>query len=129
DHSVRLIGNTTDISYPADYREAVIRLNRAEGLYFEQPGGVTITEETLFQTRIRLPAQLVEGDYMARILLLRDREVVDEAVTTIPVRKVGLERFIYTMAQEQAALYGLASILLALVAGWLASTLFRLLLP
>ncbi|MEM0943451.1 MAG: TIGR02186 family protein [Pseudomonadota bacterium] len=33
------------------------------------------------------------------------------------------------MAQEQAALYGLASILLALVAGWLASTLFRLLLP
>ena len=43
-----------------------------------------------------------------------------------PMVKVGLERLIYTMAQEHSAIYGLLSILIALAAGWLASTFFRL---
>ncbi|MEM8842010.1 MAG: TIGR02186 family protein, partial [Pseudomonadota bacterium] len=67
DYAVRLIGNTTDKVYPADYREAVIRLNKKRGLYVEHDTTVTITDETLFQTRVRLPAQLVEGDYRTRI--------------------------------------------------------------
>lgn len=128
-YAVRLIGNTDDLSYPEDYRRAAIRLNEARGLYFEQPEGVKIEEETLFQTRIRLPAQLVEGDYRVRVFLLRDRAVIDTLVERIDVRKVGLERWIYTMAKENAALYGLLSIALALTAGWLASTFFRLLFP
>ena len=84
-----------------------------------------VIEETLFETRIRLPANLVEGDYRARIFLLRDKTVVDVFESSIEVRKVGLERWIYTMAQEQGALYGLLSILVALSAGWLASAAFR----
>ena len=31
-------------------------------------GGVTVAEETLFQTRIDMPANLVEGDYARRVL-------------------------------------------------------------
>ncbi|MEM7506586.1 MAG: TIGR02186 family protein [Pseudomonadota bacterium] len=128
-HSVKLIGNTNDAAYPEDYLRAAIRLNEARGLYFEQPQGVTINQETLFQTRIRLPAQLVEGDYRVRVFLLRDRTVVDTLEQGIDVRKVGLERWIYTMAKENAAIYGLLSIALALAAGWLASTFFRLVFP
>lgn len=129
DYAVRLIGRTDYDVYPEEYRKAVIRLNRARGLYFEQPGGVTIEQDTLFQTRIRLPAQLVEGDYRARVLLMREGRVVDTMERNIDVRKVGLERWIYTMAKEQAALYGILSIAVALAAGWLASAFFRTFFP
>ncbi len=129
DHGVRLIGDSQAERYPEEYRQAVIRLRRANGLYSEQPGAVTLAENTLFSTAIALPAQLVEGDYKARVFLLRERAVIDAEETTVSVRKVGLERFIYRMAQEQSLLYGLVSIAVALAAGWLASAFFRIFVP
>lgn len=129
DHAIRLISPTQSDEYPEDFRRAVIRLRHAEGLYFEQQGGVNISEETLFETRVRLPANLVEGDYVTRIFLLRDREVIDWTDDTIAVRRAGLGRIIYTMAQEQGALYGVISIAVALAAGWFASAFFRFFFP
>ncbi|HSF95769.1 MAG TPA: TIGR02186 family protein [Thermohalobaculum sp.] len=126
DQIVRLIGSPQDLQYPEEYREAAIRLRKDAGLYVELPGTVKVTDQTLFETRVRLPANLVEGDYRARIFLLREKSVIDVFESSIEVRKVGLERWIYTMAQEQSALYGLLSILVALSAGWMASTFFRL---
>ena len=123
---VHFIGETYDKEFKEGYPEALVRLRRASGIYFELIGAVKVIDETLFETRIRLPANLVEGDYRARIFLLRDKAVVDVFETSIEVRKVGLERWIYTMAQEQSALYGILSILVALTAGWLASAFFRL---
>jgi uncharacterized protein (TIGR02186 family) len=126
EHLVQYIGETTDEEYMEGYPEALVRLRHAAGSYFELTGGVKVTDETLFETRIRLPANLVEGDYKARIFLLRDKAVLDVFESSIEVRKVGLERWIYTMAQEQSAVYGLLSILVALGAGWLASAFFRI---
>ncbi len=123
---VHFIGETDDVEFKEGYPEALVRLRRAAGIYFELIGAVKVTEETLFETRIQLPANLVEGDYRARIFLLRDKAVVDVFEASIEVRKVGLGRWIYTMAQEQSALYGILSILVALTAGWLASAFFRL---
>lgn len=123
---VHFIGETDDEVFKEGYPEALVRIRKAKGIYFELIGAVKVTEETLFETRIQLPANLVEGDYRARIFLLRDKAVVDVFETSIEVRKVGLERWIYTMAQEQSALYGILSILVALTAGWLASAFFRL---
>ncbi len=128
DQIVRLIGAPSDLKYPEEYRQAAIRLRRDAGLYVELPGAVSVKDETLFETRIRLPASLVEGTYSARIFLLRNASVIDVFESSIEVEKVGLEKWIYTMAHEQAALYGLMSILVALGAGWMASAAFRVLL-
>lgn len=128
DQIVRLIGTPSDLQYPEEYRLAAIRLRRDAGLYVELPGAVRVKEETLFETRIRLPASLVEGNYSARIFLLRNGNVVDVFESSIEVAKVGIERWIYTMAHEQPALYGLMSILVALGAGWMASAAFRIIL-
>lgn len=123
---VRFIGETDDEEYKEGYPEALVRLRRAQGTYFELIGDVNVVDETLLETRIRLPANLVEGDYKVRIFLLRDKNVLDVFESSIEVRKVGLERWIYSMAQEQSALYGFLSILVALTAGWLASAFFRM---
>lgn len=129
DNAIRLIDAPVWVEDPDRYRQALIRLRRDDGLYLVQDSGVRLVEDTLFNATIRLPAQLTEGDYLARVFLTRDREVVDVFHTSIVVRKVGLERWIYHMATEMSWLYGILSIAVALAAGWLASAFFRYFLP
>ena len=40
------------------------------------------------------------------------------------MQKVGIERWLYNFAQQQAALYGLMALALAVLAGWAASLAF-----
>lgn len=109
------------------FSRAVIRIRYNNGLYAKKDGAIKMTDETLFQTRISLPANLIEGDYQARIFLTRDRKVISVYKTSIAVRKVGLERWIYNLAHKRPLIYGLLSLVIAISAGWLAATVFRLL--
>lgn len=107
------------------FTEALIRLRQQNGHYRLDEGTVTLVEDTLFRTDIRLPANLLEGDYRARIFLLRDGQVIDAYRAAIHVRKVGLERWLYVLAFQQPLLYGLMSLAVAVIAGWGASAAFR----
>jgi uncharacterized protein (TIGR02186 family) len=110
-----------------DFADAVIRIREDEDLYSIRENTVAVDEQTLFRTSIEMPADLTEGDYQTRIFLTRGGEVVSQFETTIDVRKVGLERFLYNMSREQPVWYGLMSLAIAIAAGWGASTAFRLL--
>lgn len=121
--AIRAVDAGTD--HPRDFTEAVVRIRSSEDLYQLLEGAVTLRSETLFNTSFRLPANLTEGDYVARIFLTRDREVVANYQADITVRKVGLERMIYTLAHERPLVYGLLSLAIAIAAGWLASAIFR----
>jgi uncharacterized protein (TIGR02186 family) len=107
------------------FTEALVRIRLGDDLYQLNEGAVTFREETLFNTSVQLPANLVEGDYQTRIFLTRGGEVVDVYEQAIPVRKVGLERWIYTLAHDQPLIYGILSLAIAIAAGWLASAVFR----
>ncbi len=109
------------------FTQALIRIRAGEELYQVLEGAVDLEEETLFRTAIDLPANLTEGEYEAHIFLTRNGRVVDEYVTTIPVQKVGLERWLYNMAHDNAFLYGLMSLSIAIAAGWGASAVFTML--
>ena len=107
------------------FTEALVRIRKARGLYRVNEGGVTFAEEALFSTTVSLPANLVEGAYRTRIYLTRGGAVVAQYERLLDVRKVGLERIIYTLAHERPLLYGLLSLAIAIAAGWGASALFR----
>ncbi len=107
------------------YTSALIRIREREDLYQLNEGGVTLRDQTLFDTSIQLPANLVEGAYRARIILTRGGAVLDIYEQDIAVRKVGLERFIYNLAQERPLVYGILSLTIAILAGWMASAVFR----
>lgn len=124
DESVRLVG-APPVENPEAFRRSVIRLRSGAGLYYTSEA-VGLVEDTLFTAYFQLPANLVEGDYLARIFILRDKAVIDRFETSIAVRKVGLERWLYNLSREQPLLYGLLSIFVALAAGWGASEAFRL---
>ncbi len=108
------------------FSRALMRIRAGNDQYQRLEGAVSLSRDTLFQTRIEMPANLTEGFYVARIFLTRDGNIVDEYVTTIPVKKVGLERWLYNLAHENALLYGLMSLAIAIAAGWGASAVFSL---
>jgi uncharacterized protein (TIGR02186 family) len=124
---ISTVGASQTVDDVANFTEALRRIREREGLYQIAEGDVALDQATLFRTSIELPSNLVEGSYETRIFLLRNREVVDIFTTGIPVRKVGLERWLYATANTQPLLYGLMSLVIAIAAGWGASALFRLL--
>ena len=123
--AIRSVG--AEVSDSANFTEALIRIRQQQELYQNLEGAVDLDEDTLFRTAITLPANLTEGSYEARIFLTRDGKVIDEHVTIIPVQKVGLERWLYNLAQDQSVIYGLMSLAIAIAAGWGASAVFTLL--
>ena len=123
--AIRSVGAVVDDS--AAFTEALIRIRAGTDLYQVLEGAVDLEDETLFRTAITLPANLTEGDYEAHIFLTRNGRVIDEYVAVIPVQKVGLERWLYNLAHENALIYGLMSLSIAIAAGWLASAAFSLL--
>jgi len=129
DQVIRLIDAPEWVANREEYREAVARIREDQGLYSIQEGTVKVIDDKLFETRIMLPANLVEGDYKARIFLTQAGEVLDVFEDRVEVRRAGIGRWIYTSAKEWPALYGIASIVIALVAGWLASFFFRTFFP
>lgn len=125
--AIRAVG--TGVANREDYVEALLRLYEAEGRYAVEEGGVAFAEQTLFRARIALPASLTEGAYATRIFLLRDGAVIDSAETSIEVRKVGVERWLYRLSVEQPIPYGLLALLLAIGAGWGAQAAFAAVRP
>lgn len=108
------------------YVEALIRINTNAGNYQVLENQVVVDQDTLFRTRIQLPAALTEGAYETRIFLTRDGEVVASYETAIDVRKVGLERWLFSLSRENPFWYGIMSLAIAIAAGWGASAAFSL---
>ncbi|HQU66950.1 MAG TPA: TIGR02186 family protein [Albidovulum sp.] len=123
---IRSVGAPTEITDSAAFTEALIRLRERDALYVLKENTVELKADTLFSTDFDLPADLIEGDYRTRIFLLRDKKLVASEETSIDVRKVGLERWLFDLSRQQPVIYGLLAIVLALVAGWAASAAFRL---
>ncbi len=128
-HAVRTISPNAATRKAYDFTSALIRVREKSGLYFTQENTVDVSEETLFNTSVSLPANLTEGIYVARIFLTRDMQVVDEHETPIYVSKVGLERWIFNLAHERPLIYGILSLIIAIAAGWGASAVFRFIRP
>jgi len=124
--AIRSVGAPAEVADAQTFTDALIRIRKKNQSYQMLEGAVALDEQTLFRTAIELPANLTEGSYQTRILLTRGGEVVSQFETAIEVRKVGLERWIYTLSREQPMIYGLMSLAIAIAAGWGASAAFRM---
>jgi uncharacterized protein (TIGR02186 family) len=108
-----------------EYRTAFLR-NMAElELYAGGGGELTIVDRRLFRTTISFPANVPTGLYSVEMYLFRDGRLITRRTTPLVVRKVGVEAQLYEFAHEQAALYGVIAIVVALMAGWAAGAVFR----
>jgi len=127
ERAIRSVGAAMHIRGAQDFADAVVRIRENRDLYSVRENTVAVDQQTLFRTAIDMPANLTEGDYSARIYLTREGRVVSQYETLIDVRKVGLERLLFSMSREQPFWYGIMSLAIAIAAGWGASAAFRLL--
>lgn len=125
--AIRSVGAPEGIEDTQNFTAAAIRIRQNDGHYTLNENAIIIDEQTLFRASIQMPANLTEGSYATRIFLTRGGEVIDKYETEILVSKVGLERWLFNLSQQHAFLYGLLSLFIAVIAGWGASTIFRLL--
>lgn len=123
--AIRALSGGTDAADATPFTEALLRLRAESDRYRLDEGSVRIVDDTLFRADVRMPSNLIEGDYRARIMLVRDGHVIDSDTAPIRVQKVGLERWLYRLAIHQPFWYGLMSLAIAMLAGWLASAAFR----
>ncbi len=123
--AIRSVGAPETVTDSESFTEALIRIRRDSGLYQRLDDHVVVDQQTLFRTSVTMPANLTEGAYATRIFLVRDGVVVSEKSTKIDVRKVGLERWLFSLSRQQPLIYGLLSIAIAIAAGWGASAVFR----
>ncbi len=125
--AIRLVGASPHVKSPQSFSEAVIRIRKKNRSYQLLEGAVALDQQTLFRTSIQLPSNLTEGDYATRIFLTRRGYVVSQFETTIDVRKVGVERWLFNLSRQQPMIYGLMSLAIAIAAGWGAAAAFQML--
>lgn len=118
-----LSGTGTEDATP--FTAALLNLRTQAGRYRVDEGRVSILDDTLFRADVQMPSNLVEGDYRARIFLVRGGKVIDTDQAPIHVHKVGLERWVYQLSRERPFWYGILSLGFAVIAGWGASAAFR----
>jgi len=107
------------------FRAALVRLMRERGLYNEEPNAVTFLTPTLFRAAISLPADVPIGSYEVDVKLFSDGTLIAQTDSAFEIVKVGFEQFVVNAARDHGVLYGLATAMMALLTGWIASVAFR----
>ena len=106
------------------FTQGLVAMREREGLYREDPKGVTIREQVLYQARIALPSNVQTGRYTAETFAIARGRVIASASAEVEVHKRGFERLVADYAQQDSFLYGLFAVGLSLMMGWLAHRLF-----
>jgi len=110
---------------PRFFLEAAKRHLRRAGLYTESPGSIDFLSESLFRTRVPVPAGVTRGQYNVEVYLFRDGEVVSAQSTPLFVDATGLERRLFNMAHNASFSYGLACVFMSMLLGWISYVLFH----
>lgn len=108
-----------------DFKTAVIRLKGRDRLFVSEPYGVDFVGTNLFRTTIDLPANVPVGPLDARIHLFRDGNLIDTFRTRVMLERQGLERYLHAFAFDYPLFYGIFTVMVALLAGLLASAIVK----
>ena len=108
-----------------DYKNAVVRLKQAQGLFSRNDRGVFFTGRGLFRSTIHLPATVPVGTLSARLYLFHDGVLLSTYTSEVMLKREGIESWIYAFAFERPFSYGILAVLIAMVTGLVASALFH----
>ena len=108
-----------------EFRNAIVRLKRKQKLYNQDEYSVAFIGRSLFRASVDVPANVTIGSFETRVFLFRNRELLHQYTARLDLEREGLEDAVHAFAFGYPLLYGIATVLLALGSGLLASTVFR----
>jgi len=118
-------GDASNANQTQQFRAALIRVKEDRSLYQERAFAVAFISRSLFRATVSLPANVPVGVFDVDIYLFHQGELLDTHTTELRIEKQGMERFIFNLAYQNSLLYGLAAVVIAVVAGLAASAAFR----
>lgn len=107
------------------FRDAVVRLKKKDGLYVAEEYSVAFIGRSLFRATISLPANVPVGPFVTRVYLFRNQQLLSQYNVRLTLGREGFERVMHDFALKQPLAYGVMTVVLAMLAGLAASTVFR----
>jgi len=113
----------------AFFLDQFIALKESEGMYVAKPDKITVAPgpegcQTV-TARFHLPARVRPGGYQVALRVVQDGRTLEEKQQGLPITKVGLPSLVSTLAHEQAVLYGIVAVLIAIITGFLMGFFFK----
>ena len=117
--------DTVSAAEAAEFRAALIRNKQLIGHYGRVEGRLKVIEGRLFRSTVYFPANVPVGRYLVRTYLVNKGEIVSTRTMPLRINKIGIEADVYRVAHQHSALYGIAAIVIAVLAGLGGNALFR----
>jgi uncharacterized protein (TIGR02186 family) len=117
------IDKTADETDP--FEQNLIHARIDEGLYIEQLKGVSFVSPSVFRTEIPMPKNALTGVYDVDLKIFANGALVAQTKAVFNVAKIGLAQFVVKSSVDHSLAYGLATMGMALLTGWIGSVAFR----
>ena len=105
------------------WNESIIRIQKENNLYkhFE----LKLVDDKLFQTRLYFPSNVPTGKYTVTTYRIKKGKILSSNNKLIWINKSGVGSKIFQFAQESSMLYGIVTIILAVILGVGGAVMFR----
>lgn len=121
-HAIK--GDTDDLIY-----DEFIKLMERDGFYEVENGviqyGPAQDGAVPFTASLSIPSAMHQGVYRVEVLAVRDGQVADTAACELHTQLIGLPAMLSAFAFNHSLLYGIAAVVIAILAGLFMSLLFR----
>jgi uncharacterized protein (TIGR02186 family) len=107
------------------FTDALVAVQEKARMFSPTHAKIAFLGERLFRTTFNFPANIPTGVYLVQVYLVRDKDVVGAQTTPLIVSQVGVDAAVFDFAHSEALAYGAIAVLVAVMAGWLASLPFR----
>jgi hypothetical protein len=117
-------GDTEDWIY-----DEFIKLMEQDGFYEVENGVIQYTGEEegmrSFRAELSIPSAMHQGVYRVEVLAVKDGKIADMAAEELHTKLTGLPAFLSKLAFDHSLLYGVAAVIIAILAGLLMSLIFK----
>jgi hypothetical protein len=117
-------GDTEDWIY-----DEFIKLMETDGFYEVENGVIQYTGEEegmrSFMAELSIPSAMHQGVYRVEVLAVKDGQVADMAAEELHTKLTGLPAFLSKLAFDHSLLYGVAAVIIAILAGLFMSLIFK----
>ena len=109
----------------AAFRQAVIRQKIKANLYREADYGLSFSGPSLFRATLDVPANVPVGEFKVQAFLFHQGTLLSSTTRKLVIEKQGAERLVYALAYDHPFIYGVVAVLAAILAGLIASAIFK----
>ena len=107
------------------WRQALTRNMLKSNSWSINENSVSLNKDALFRSFLKLPSNVITGQFEVKILHYRNSKLVSQQINSINVSKSGISAEIYNIAQNYSTLYGIFAVFLAVLVGWGSNLIFR----